>query len=330
MKNFIMCAMILVAVLLLGCGEAQEITLYLQDLAVNGPVTQPPIYITKESEPGKIHIIPRISFPMQKTLEGRVEGHTMVNADGIFHVDTVRQGYGVYFRDPGNVNTSSFRGKNLQWKIPSSSVGLDIDYGASRSTSLALGATYSSTKGSGVWAYRVGLGLHGRDNRGTAGYRLDMGWMWQEHIYEVTTVVTERPLSSSASTVTFYQDREKQTRGSFYAALTFNSIQQEWPLNVFFQAGITKQSVTDIKPTAPQSEPWIIFPFFLQIPNRDIVIDRRGEFSPTLVHLTPGVYFNLSESACLVFGLRFSFETALDDLAPSTIISPVVQLDWEL
>ena len=321
----------LALLILSGCGETRELTFYLQNLEVNGPVTQPPIYVTREPRENEIHVIPRISIPMQKRIDGRIEGHSAVDNNGVFYVDTVyRQDNGVYFQDPGNVNVHPFTGSNLQWEIPSASIGLDVDIGFSRKTSLAVGATHSSNSGTGIWAYRAGLGFRDRQPGKSIGYRVDLGWMWQEHIYEATTLVTERPLSNSASTAVFYRDREKKTDGHFYGALTLNSVKPEWPINIFFQAGITKQSVTNVKPLTPRSEPWILPPFFLVIPDQsNIIRDLRGEFSATLVHITPGAYFQLSETACVVFGLRISFETGLDRPSPGTIISPVLQLDWE-
>jgi hypothetical protein len=213
-KISIACASFVVAVLLPGCGETRELTFYMQNLEVNGPVTQPPIYITREPKENEIHIIPRVSIPFQKQVDGRIQGHTPVNANGVFYVDTVyRQDNGVYFQDPGNMNAYQFTGSNLQWKIPSVSVGLDVDVALSRKTSLALGATHSSIGGTGVWTYRAGFGFRERRPEQSMGYRFDVGWMWQEHIYEAATVVTDRPLSGSASTVVFYKDREKERMG---------------------------------------------------------------------------------------------------------------------
>ena len=317
--------------ILSGC-ETHELTLYMQDLKVNGPVTQPPIHITKEPRRGEVHVIPHVSFPTKKKIDGWIEGHTPVNGQGVFQVDTIRNAdHSVYFRDPGNVNVYPFQGKNLQWEIPATSVGLDVDVGVSERVALAFGATYSSTGGSGVWAYRVGLGLRGNDAKRPLGWRLDFGWMWQEHLFEALTIVTDRPLSSSASTVAFYQDRKRQTSGSFYGALTINTVKPNWPVNVIFQAGLTRQLISEFEPTVPRPEPSILLPFFLVNPfERTIIVDRRGEFSPTIFHLMPGAYIDIAESVSLIFGLRFSFVTGLDHPSPSTIISPVLQLDWEL
>jgi len=320
---------VLAAVGCIGCAETREVTIYMQNLEVQGPITHPPIHITKDTDAPGIHIIPRISFATQRTIEAGIEGHTMVSPKGVFYVDTVvRADNGVYFQDPGTVNTYPFRGKNLRWRIPSTSIGVDIDVGLSRATSLALGATYSSIERNGVWTYRAGLGFANSAPGRTLGFRFDAGWIWQEHIYDATTVITERPLSSSTSTVMFFQDREKTTDGNFYAALTFNTISPDRPWDFFFQAGLTKQNISELKPRAPQPQTWIVPPFFLFVDQSLIVRDLRGEFAATLVHFSPGMSFDVSESASIVFGVRFTLATGIENPSPGTIVSPILQFDW--
>lgn len=322
-------SVIVIAAVLSGCAETKETTFYLQDLKVNSPITQPPIHITTNPEAGKIHIIPRISIATGSAIEGTVLGHTPVNSKGNFQVDTVRGAdNGVHFRDPGGVNTYEFTGSNLQWNIPSTSAGLDVDLGLSPSLALALGASYASSGGTGLWSYRAGLGFRAEGR--SMAWRIDFGWLWQEQLLVYTTIVTERPLSSSASTVYFYHDREKKADGSFYGALTLNSQRDDWSTNIFLQIGLTRQRISEYRPKALREEGWIIPPFFPVPAPTNIVSDVRGEFSATLVHVTPGVYFGLTETARVVCGVRFSVETEIENRSRSLIVSPVVQFDFVL
>jgi hypothetical protein len=205
---------------------------------------------------------------------------------------------------------------------------MDIDLALSRGVTLALGATYASVGGRGLWSYRSGLGF--RDDRGSIGWRLDVGWLWQAQLIEYATIVTERPLSSTASTVYLYHDREKKTDGNVYGALTLNTLNDDWRANIFLQIGLTKQTISEYKPQAISEEPWIMPPFFLIPPPQNIVNDLRDEFSATLVHVTPGAYFDLSESARLVCGVRLSFETEIEERSRSLVVSPVLQFDLGL
>lgn len=61
-----------------------------------------------------------------------------------------------------------------------------------------------------------------------------------------------------------------------------------------------------------------------------IVIDKRGVFDATVVHATPGVYFNLDEHLLLLVGINIAIDTSIKNLSPATIVIPVLPLDWKL
>ena len=322
--------MIIVALLvtLFGCAETKDVTLFMQDLQIHGPIAEPPIHLTEPSGGGEIRIMPRFFFSPYRSTEGRIDGHTNVNGAGVFEVDTIyQQDGGVAFHDSGNSNLFEFGGRNLMWGFPTATVGLDADIGISSGVALSLGGHYSNIENEGVWGYRVGMGI--RQVKESVAWRLDFGWQWETLVYDATTVITERPESGGPSTVYFYQDEGKSTTGRFFAGITINSANPDWTVKPFMQAALTNQAIAEVQPGTPAEYKWILPPFFFVPLNQD-VSDKRGEFLPTFVHVTPGVFLNLNDAVRLVAGVRFSFETQIRELTRSTLIKPVVEIDWRL
>lgn len=319
----------LVASALAGCAETKEVTLYLQDLTISGPATNPPVHITAHPGANELHIVPRIAFGPERIRNGRIDGHTRVNRDGEFQVDTVvRSDSGIVFQDPGNVNTYDFKGENLRREFPSYSLGLDVDLGLSKAVALSLGAHYTSMHNQGLWTYRAGLGL--RQHRGSVAWRLDLGWQWEEFLFEAHTIVSERPLSSSVSTVTFYRDEGKESYGRLYGSLVLNSVREDWSANVFLQIGLTGQRLSEIQPEILQEQAWVVPPYFVVPASSNIVDDRRGKYAASYLHIAPGLYFTLDEGVRIITGLRFSVETTGTASAGPALITPFLQFDLRL
>jgi len=311
-----------------GCGETRELTFYLQDLQVRGPVSQPAVHITKNPEAGQITIAPSFWGATLRSSAGTIDGHSPVSSGGVFRVDTIRRSdNGEYFQDPGNVNTLQFGGTNLKWLYPSSGFGVDVDLGLSAAWALSLGATYSIADGKGLWGYRSGLGL--RQHTRSLGLRFDFGWQWESVVYDATTVVTDQLGSGIPATVRFYRDRVTSSTGNFYAALTINGANPESAINPFLQLGITNQTLQDYKPSAPQQELWIVPPFFLVPVTQPLIVqDLRGKFQSTRIHFTPGVYLEFDPGVRLLIGTHVSIESGIENFSDPVLVSPFVQIEW--
>ncbi|MBI5472241.1 MAG: hypothetical protein HY961_07840 [Ignavibacteriae bacterium] len=314
------------AIVLFGCAPTKELTMYLQDLQVNGGTTTPPVHITKEPRENEIHIIPRISVGSTNNLTGRIEGHTKVNRNGVFEVDTVVRGdNGVYYQDDGRTNTFTYEGRNLKRVFPSYNLGFDLDFGLSKSVALSFGTNYAEVSGQGLWSYRAGLGF--RSHREHLGVRFDVGWQWEELYYTAQTVVAERPLSSSVSTVAFYSDESKSSHGRFYVSIVFNTVHTDWLFNGFLQLGMTSQKLDDIKPR--HLDFVLLSPFFPVPMDNAVQDDKRGDYLSTMVHVVPGLYFDVDDRIRFVAGARVSFETLIEDRTRSVLVTPFVQLDFQ-
>jgi hypothetical protein len=311
----------------LGCGPTHEITLYLQQLEVRGPVNQPPLHITRDPEGGKVTVTPYVSFSSEKLLQGHISGHSRINNSGLYQVDTMKtsDNLGVYFQERAGVNTIPFTGRNLRWKLPSSTFGISADLPLSRVFALSLGAGYSTVERDGLLNYHVGIG-HMINGRGVAG-RLEVGLNWQELKYQALTAVASRPLNSTIADVSFYLDEGKSRTTDLYVTLTINSTEPDWIANPFVQAGFANQSLADFRPTAPKTEPWIVAPSYLVVPQA-IVNDLRGAFFSRYFMITPGVYFTPTTSTRLLVGVRINWQSEIENSRPGTVILPFLQFDY--
>lgn len=113
----------------------------------------------------------------------------------------------------------------------------------------------------------------------------------------------------------------------FYGAITFNSKNPDWLVNIFLQATFSKQSLAKFKPTVADSVIVVLLPFPIPIQPTAIVHDQRAEFSSNFVVITPGVYVNFGPSTRLLFGARINLQTEIRDSSPSTFVLPFLQLD---
>ena len=330
MKRIILLLIQILWLFLAGC-KTTEYTLYLQDVRVKGPISQPPVSITDRNQEKPLRIMPHFSFNSNnRALGGQIDGHSLVNANGRYMVDTT---YGsnntVSFHERTGSNNLPFLGENLQWDQPSASFGADIDYTFSKHWALSLGADFSSVDGEGLWGYRAGLGLFSESEK--SALRIDGGIRWQQLRYQASTVVIKRTLSESSTDeeVYFFRDKGKSTPMNIYAAITLNTKNPEWSVNMFLQAAFSRQSLADFKPTVV--DPVIVF-FPVPIPLQpDVIVhDQRAEFSSTFIVFTPGVYLNIDQSLRLLLGARINLQTEIKDSSPDTIVLPFLQLDLSM
>ena len=332
MKRLVISSLQILWFVLPGCTTT-EYTLYLQDVRVEGPVSQPPVSITDRNQEKPLRISPHFTMSPgnNRTLWGQLDGHSPVDANGRYQVDTAVNGgsHSVSFHERAGANNFTFIGQNLHWDQPSSSFGVDIDYAFARHWALSLGADYSSVAGNGLWGYRAGLGLFSESEK--SAIRFDGGARWQELRYEASTVIVKTTTSGSSTNeeVGFFRDTGKSMPMDYYAAITFNTKNPEWLVNIFLQTALSKQTLAGFKPTV--MEPVMVFlPVPIPLQPDVIVHDQRAEFSSTFVIFTPGIVLNFDQSTRLLVGTRINVQTEIRDSSPETTVLPFLQLDFML
>jgi hypothetical protein len=273
-------------------------TIYLQDVSVSGPVSQPAVHINDGAKAGDVCVSTRGSVGNERTVDGHVDG-----SDG--------------------ANRYATRYMNLSWNLPRSYFGADFDFTLSRGVALAIGIDYSTIHDKSFLGGNTGLGFlfHGEVVSG----RFDVGIQLQNLDYDSRTVVEHEVtalFSSSTSTDTIYfHDIGNSTLLDYYFSLTINSNRHDWPVNFLAQISLSKQSLTDYRP----STQIINGPFITHI-----IVDTRAQSSATFLMMTPGIYINLGNSTRMLAGLRIAKEVELTAGTPDIILMPLLQFDIKL
>jgi len=328
LKIFIAQLMVL-SYLFTGCTTTKQ-ALFLQEVDISGPINQAPIHLTDSTETPSVIISPRFSVNTQKKLTANTEGHSMVNANGIFQVDTsfFSNGTVKYTEAPGK-NVHPFEGQNLTWNVSTITAGIDFDFVLTRNFALFGGVSYSSQQSGGVWGGTAGLGLFGSGK--SVSFRFDAGVHIQTIKYDAYTVAdvqTEGLFGGSDEYVVFYHDINKSTYFDPFINFTINSANKEWLLNFFLNAGYSIQTLYDFGPQSPDTR---YYNFLLLFPTETVFTeDFRGESTAGFINFTPGIYFNIDENSRVLLGARFYFEMQLEGPSTSTFILPMLQADFRL
>ena len=321
----------LITILLLAtaCGPSSTTvtTIHLQEATATGPINQAPIHLTESRETPSFTLSPKFSYNGINENQAFLEGHTPVNADGIFQVDTFYHTNGsvTYYQAPG-ANIYQYNGQNLSWDIASITAGVDFDARLSKAFALFTGISYSSTNNKNLWGSASGLSLILESEN--LAFRFDFGIQFQSIAYDAYTVEIVQTTTSSGTYeyVIFYHDLGKSTHWDPFLNVTFNTASKNAFINFFINAGYSIQTLVDFEPKDYDNSYYYWFPAYDY--HREVVEDLRGESTAGYMNFTPGIYFSLGESSRIVAGVRFFFETQLEDATTTTFILPMLQADF--
>lgn len=300
-------SLLLGAAILSGCATR---SVYLQDMRFDGPMGYPPLFITNEEhKEGDVRIVPRVTVSGSQTVDGRADGHSGVNARGMFQVDTVTSnGTTRYYERPG-VNKEKFEGNNFHWKPASVAASLDIEYMFNNSMSITGGASYASSSLHSYLGASIGFGLAFRSK--SLGGRFDAGVQWNSIYYDIDYVVTTTPFSfgTSDTEVRFFNRSGKSFQPNYFLAFTLNTVIPSSPVQAYLQLAITRQTLATFD--APVA-------FF-----ESSRVHQSGSF----FIVTPGLTLDVSSGTRLVAGIRLSDETELLVGEPGVLLAPFVQVE---
>ena len=297
-----------------GCSVTE--TVYLQDIEITGPINQPPVHVTRNVEPDALTLSPHVSIGATRRINAHVEGHSRVNAAGVFQVDTLHNSDGTLsLSEPAGMNIYEYSGENLHWDIPSAQVGLDVNLALSRGAAITGGIRYASSDNQSSLSGHAGFALLSEKER--SGVRFEGGVLFNASSYEVSSlVVTQSSILNSSSTyIMFYRDRNERTSVNPYGTFTFNTNNPEWTVNIFFQGSVSWQTLYDFTP----SQRSIGGPFS-EINTHDL----RGEHTSAIFGVTPGLYIDAGSSGRFLAGVRVLKYDIEDQLA----LIPMVQVDF--
>lgn len=297
-------------------------TIHLQEATVSGPINQAPIHLTKETDTPSFTVSPRFSYTNSQQVNTYVSGHTPVNSEGIFQVDTVFHIDGsISFNQDREANIYEYNGENLTWNVASINAGIDFDARFTKSFAAFCGVNYSSVNNRSIWGGNIGLS--GLLTTGKIGLRLDAGLHIQEIAYDAYTVEIV-----NYEYVFFYHDLGKSGHLDPFINLTINSASPNAFINFFLNVGYSQQTIVGFTPQDKDETYYSDYNLFSYERHREIVEDLRGEATVGYLNLTPGVFFRVGKSSRILIGARFFFANGLDKSDVSSFILPMMQVDF--
>lgn len=298
---YLITAALFLASFLTSCANISQ-TIYIQDVEVNGPLNPPPIRITKDKSAGTFTISPRLTLNNNSEVTGNIGTGRYVN----------------------NIQDSLFPygKKNLLWKIPKYSFGLDFDFAVSNNFAIAGGLNYATINQNKLIGGSLGIAIYQEKDEGAI--RFDAGILVQQLYYEAKTVVvtTTDPMWGSPTTdVSYYNDRDKNSGIDLYAMITYNSAIQNFPVNFFLNLSYFTQTILDFNPGVRTD------PTYFLILSEKTTEDARGEASSSFLSVSPGIFLDISNWSRIVLGARILYDIGVDSSSKDLFILPVIQFD---
>jgi len=313
--------LLLLSIILSGCTSVQQ-TIYIQDVEVNGPLNNPPIFIS-DNKSG-ITVSPWLSFNSNHQVNG-IANHSNVNVNGVFQVDTIYDGGQLYYRQ-SNANSYPYNKNNVRWNLPDIKAGVDVDLPVSRTISIFGSFNYVSQNLYQIVGGSFGFGFYSVKNNGAV--RLNVGCTLQEYQYDASTVIVQTidpPFGKSYTEVGFFHDINKKSNLNVFGNLTYNTVSEDVPINFFFSLAFFSQTLLNIKPETPNT---LYSPFGFTTS----VSDTRGETSTAYVSISPGIYMNVTPTMRFVLGVNIAkdlgdFTNEQGSFSSSLLIMPMAKID---
>ncbi len=297
MRKF--CGIIVLGCALTGCGTVTE-QVYLQGLDATANVPSPPLFITDSVHAGLVQFSPKIVGLTGS--DGVMTGSIQI--DGPRFPDTVYK----------------YRSPNFKWAMPKVGLGLDAQVAVTQSLSLTGGVVSGGVGGSNFVDWSVGMGLTGTGQGQGVAVRVDAGVHGQSsHVVapSVAVIRTEPLFGEPTQSVYYFVDETNTSSLGWYAALTFNSRAQDWPVNFFLQGGYNDCTLASFEPKH------MVFPLILGTYEYQ---DTRADYRVSVWSVAPGVYFRVTGGIRLLAGARW-VSADVSNASGSSFWMPFLQLD---
>ncbi len=305
-----------------GCGSLEQ-TIYLQNVNVNGPLNNPPIFITNEQN--SIQVSPRFSFSSQNQVSGQINP-SGVNSHGFYQVDTIISNGNISYRQSSD-NTYKNTQNNVNWNLPQFTAALDIDLPVSKSVSFFGSLNYASSDSYDLTGGSFGIGF--KNVTKFSAIRFNLGGSIQQYHYDAYTVVvsTVSPYNAISFTrVDFYHDVSKQSNFDVFANFTFNTILPDFPVNFFCSLAMFSQTILNFSPET------LDLNNYYRLGYTGSSTSLNLESSSRFLSLTPGVYMNLNQMIRLVVGFNIVWnnggELVVDRTTSNLYVMPLAKIDF--
>lgn len=304
---------LVLAATMMGCSVSTN----LQSVDVSGTLHQPAVHLKRPTSQTGFRMTPWFSVNTQQEQTGRFPGHTNVNRNGVYQVDTAFTSGGMEFTESG-VNIYPFKGQNFSWRLPRINGGFDVDLDVSETVSLFGGIGLSGIDNEAYWSARAGMGFHFGSERIAA--RFDGGLTWETIASSAQYVRRMEPFLSSTTYVDFFSEDQRKMRFGYYGALLLQSRGEE---TVFFtQLAFGMQSIMTLTYPLGSFGSGAIMHNGGQLSSGESDISKMK-----FVSITPGIAFKVTEDMRLVTGVRFTSDTEIEATNNMFLIVPLVQLE---
>jgi hypothetical protein len=292
------------ALLLASCASQ---SVYVQQLRTDGTQVKPPLFMTDNPKEGDVRLVPKVAVGIPQKLVGRTPGHSNVNDNGVYQVDTVGSNE---FIERAGVNKHTFQGRNFHWEPPRVTASLDFEYFVTKTFSIVAGANYASSSSRSFLGAAAGVGFSFESKN--LGIRVDLGAHWSSVAYDVDYGVATKQFGQTDSRVEFFHETGKSSYLNSYGAFTINTKINTWALQGFLQLGINRLTLVDMTRRT-------------SITDNAVVLQSASFFI-----VTPGFFVEVASGTRIVAGVHLSDETELLEADPGVLVVPFLQFEFGL
>ena len=291
--------LISIAIFLSSCSSYMT---QLQDVEMESMPNKSSIKITKDEEAGQFVVRGNFAFNRKNKVNTLLEGHSLVNEQGIYELESVDGE--AYFIERAGVNVYPFEGDNLRWNLPDIETQFEFEYNFSKNSAIFGGTKFAESSNRSLFSYNLGLGFFREED--TWAIRFDMGAIMNQSIVKYEYVAAEDIELTDDNTrkVFLYSNEDKGSYFNPYFSLTINTRRSDWPANGFFSYILGWQNFYGI------STEYSNIQEFFSIETVDYSFDENYNT------LAGGLFTDLPEIGRLILGARYTnYTDDKDDLS---------------
>jgi hypothetical protein len=309
-KGYVYIAFIGLTIFYYGCDKVA-----MQTLQVEGPIFQPPIHTKQKEDTTSVRVSFSISTAPKPQIKGHVTGHTQVNDQGVFEVETlVRNGKTEYWEREG-VNAYIFNGNNFKWITPKTTIGINFEWNSKEDFFMNFGGAFGTVEENTLFSFYGGLG--GYLNFGFMSSRIEFGyarqelWTNVEYIEHVQSLdLFGEKLFHTTGEILFWRKNEKDNFGILYGSVTLFTKPIAGFMELFFQGSYQYQRISSIDRTKSY---------------------ETGKYYETeswdFVSITPGIAFLSGQSGKIYLGVRMVSSERAQNIVPDYSYFPFMQFE---
>jgi len=301
----------LVSLCWIGCAT---VSTNLQTIDAVGTLHQPAVNLQRTTEEPGIRVSPWLSVNTMTERTGRFPGHTNVNKDGVYAVDTTVSGNEMELTESSS-NTYTFKGQNFTWQMPRVNAGASFDIDLSERVALMLGVGVASINNEAFWSARTGLGFGFGTEKIQA--RCDLALTWETIDASASYVQRATTFLSNTTYVNFFSEEQRNMRMGYYGALTLQSTGDDLVYYAQFALGYTSL----MKLTYPVGNG-------SSQNSQDASSDDNDPSKMKFISITPGIAFKVGEGIRLIAGLRMTSDTEIQATNSTFLFTPLCELEF--